>query len=150
MDNQVALKAPVIPITRDLTPAYVWKTGRTIFLSKKERIVADAFIATRNYEECSQALMKEGWRKSRQTCRRWLEKSHIQDYLKEKFDEAGVYSGWTKEHWFKVMTDHLMGRERLANGDLYGMALIGKYKGWETPAVTQIGEINIVQANGRS
>lgn len=113
-----------------VTPAYVWKTGRTFYLSKKEKIVADTFLLTRSYVECSRALKKEGFDKNWLTCKRWLEKSHIKDYLMEKFEEGGLMAGWTEGRWLKVLTDHLQGKERLAPGDLFAMKLIAQVRGF--------------------
>ena len=73
----------------------------------------------------------------------------MQAYMMEKVEESGVYAGWTKEHWYKVMTDHLSGRVRLKDGDLYGMNLIAKFKGWEQPnQFNNNVQINFTQANG--
>jgi len=123
-------------VDRSVTTAYIWRTGKTFYLSKKEWIVADTYLKTRNYRECERMLRKEGFNFTWQSCRRWLMKGHIQEWLMEKVEESGVYAGWTKERWFKVMTDHLQGKEgcRLKDGDLYGMNLIAKYKGWEQPS----------------
>ena len=130
-------------------PAYIWKTGRTFYLSKKEWIVAEAYLRSRDYKECSRALDKEGFKKSWWTCERWLNKVHVRDYLKEKFEERSIFSAWTKEHWMKVVNDHLMGIKRLANGDLYAMRLIGQIKGWEAqPDISLVQSINILQADG--
>lgn len=123
-----------------------------MFLSVKEDLIAKEFLKTRNYASCVRKLKVEmGYEISPVTVKRWLERGHIKEWLAEQFDELGVTSGWTKEHWLKVMTDHLQGKERLKNGDLYAMKLIGDHKGWggETPQIA-IGEINVVQSNGRA
>lgn len=115
---------------KEVRPAYVWKTGRTFFLSKKETIVADTFLKTRSYVECSRALQREGFKKGWLTCRRWLEKSHIKDYLAEKFEESGAMAGMTEGRWTLMMQRHLQGKERLATGDLFAMKLWAQVKGF--------------------
>ena len=92
---------------RTVAPIYVWRTGRTFYLSKKERCVADTFLETRSYAECSRELLKMGVRKNWLTCRRWLERPHIKEYMAEQFEERGMAAGWSKEHWLVVMTKHL-------------------------------------------
>lgn len=135
---------------KGLRPAYVWKTGKTFFLSKKQQIVADTFLETRNYSECSRRLKAEGIIRSSLTCQRWLELDHMKQYMLEKFEEKGIYSGWTKERWLLVMTEHLNGKKRLQNGDLYGMRLIQGHMGWDMPQGMGTNlQINITQANGR-
>lgn len=131
---------------------YVWKHGKTMFLSAREHLIAEEFLTSRSYASCVRKLKSEmGYELSPMTVMRWLRKGHIQEWLQEQLEERGVTAGWTKEHWLMVMTKHIQGKERLKNGDLYAMALIGKMKGWETKeAPTLINEINIVQANGRS
>lgn len=134
-------------------PAYVWKTGTTFFLSKREQIIADTFLETRSYAECARRVTAECKKKlSAATCKKWLEgKEHVAEYLAEQVEERGMYAGWTKEHWMYVMTKHLQGHERLATGDLYGMNLIARVKGWEMEKGTGLAgvSINILQQNGR-
>lgn len=131
-----------------IKPMYVWKTGRTLFLSKKETIVADTFLATRSYAECSRALKNEGFKKSWQTCMRWLERKHIKDYLNESMDEDAKYRSLTKEKWYGLVVDHLSGVKKMPPADFYLMKLAAEYKGWGMPEVVAIGQINVTQANG--
>lgn len=50
-----------------------------------------------------------------------------------------------------VMTDHLEGRKRLRDGDLYGMKLIASVNGFEQrDAVNLINQINFTQIDGRA
>lgn len=152
----VPINQPQMPVLKandelkEVRPAYVWKTGRTIFLSKKETIVADTFLRTRNYAECARALQKEGFNKNWLTCKRWLDKSHVSEYLKEKFEELGVTAGWTEGRWLKVMTDHIQGKERLQGGDLYAMKLIAQVKGFgsEGTNFNNNVQINFVEKAG--
>ena len=130
---------------RTVAPIYVWRTGRTFYLSKKERCVADTFLETRSYAECSRELLKMGVRKNWLTCRRWLERPHIKEYMAEQFEERGMAAGWSREHWLRVMTDHLMGRERLRDGDLYGMKLIASVLKFEMPDHLNITQINFTE-----
>ena len=142
-------------ITKDGSkiPAYVWKTGTTFFLSKKEKIVADTYVRTQSWKECEKALKLEcGIKRSAFTCKRWYEgKAHIKEYVNEQFEVLGVFGAWTKERWMKVMHDHLVGGDRLATGDLYGMKLIASVKGWDrdVEGMQIINQINFTQANGR-
>jgi hypothetical protein len=134
---------------RGIEPVYIWKSGRVIYPSKKERVVAEAYIRSGSLAECERALRREGWVVSWKTCGRWLQRKNVQDWVMEKMEEGGVYAGWTRERWYKVMTDHIEGRKRLKDGDGYFMNLIAKYKGWETPVGGGvINNISIVQANG--
>ena len=132
-------------------PAYVWKTGTTFFLSKKEKIVADTYVRTRSWKECERALKAEGFIRKALTCKRWYEgKSHVREYVNEQFEVLGVFGAWTKERWMKVMHDHLMGINRLVDGDLYGMRLVAQVKGWDMPEVMNFNNFQITQANGRA
>ena len=110
---------------------YIWKEGRTIYLSKKVMVVAEEFIRTRNYAQCARRLKEEmgievGWK----TCMRWLRHGLHADWMKQRMEELGVYNGWTKERWYKVMTDHVTDVKRMKGGDLYAMKLIAEYKNW--------------------
>lgn len=137
------LKRPETIDLRVVSPIYVWKTGRAFFLSKKEKIVADAFLATRSYAECERALKKEGFDKSWMTCKRWLERGHIKGYLMERFEEMGVCAGWDEAHWLAVMTRHLQGVERLASGDLYAMKLIADMKKFGNSGIMNQSNVQI-------
>ncbi len=146
---QTTILAP-LGMDRGVRPAYVWKTGKTFFLSKKQQVVADTFLETRSYAECSRRLREIGIKRSWLTCQRWLEFDHVKAYIQEQFEERGVASGWTREHWMKVMTDHLQEKKRLAAGDLYAMKLIAGVKGWDMPdGHASMMQINITQANGK-
>ena len=95
-------------------PAYVWKTGVTFYLSKKEKIVADTYVRTQSWKECERALKAEGIIRKALTCKRWYEgKEHIKQYVHEQLEVLGVYSAWTKERWMKVMHDHLMAKAEI-------------------------------------
>lgn len=181
----------VAKIDKSIVPAYIWRTGKTFYLSKKEKLVADTFLETRSYAECARKLKAEmGYGYGGLTCKRWLDKQHIKEYMAEQMEERGVYAGWTRERWMLKMTKHLeansryetaknemegyknmlayapieavagisdcklrmaeASKDRLAQGDLYGMNLIAKVKGWEmVEKGPMIGEINITQLNGR-
>lgn len=134
-----------------MRPAYIWKTGKTFFLSKKQQVVADTYLETRNFSECSRRLKEMGVKRSPLTCQRWLELDHVKAYMDEKFEERGVYAGWTKERWVLRMTRHLDGTDRLANGDLYAMKLMQGHMGWDVPqgGMSFNQQINITQANGK-
>lgn len=128
---------------RGLRPIYVWKTGKAFYLSKKEEIVARAFLETRSYAECARALMKEGYKKDWLTCRRWLEKDHMKGWIVEQMEERGVYAGWTREHFIKVLSDHVTGRNKLGSAELYSMNLIGKYRGYGEIGIMNHGNLQI-------
>lgn len=141
-----------IDIIKDkgIEPVYVWKTGKTIYPSKKERLVAEAYIRSGNLAECERVLRKEGWKVSWKTCGRWLKRKNVEEWVMEKMEESGVYAGWTRERWYKVMTDHLTGKKRLADGDGYFMNLVAKYKGWDmSGGVNVVNSINITQLDGK-
>lgn len=148
--NELAV-SPVSPISKPkeleqktVEAVYIWRTGRTFFLSKKETIVADTFLKTRSYAECARALKREGFDKNWLTCRRWLEKGHIKEYIAEKMEESGVMAGWTEGRWMLKMHRHVQGIERLQNGDLYAMKLIAQVKGF---GVEGGGINNAIQIN---
>lgn len=145
-----AVLAPIVA-DRTVRPAYVWKTGKTFFLSRKQQVVADTFLETRSYAECSRRLREIGIKRSWLTCQRWLEMDHVKQYIAEQLEERGVYAGWTKERWMLIMTKHIQEEKRLAAGDLYAMKLIAGVKGWDAPAggMQLNQQINITQANGR-
>lgn len=133
--------------TGALTPAYVWKTGTTFFLSKKEKIVADTFLATRNYAECAKALKAEGFNRNWITCKRWLEKGHVKQYIEEQLEERGLLAGWSEGRWLKVMSDHMTGKQRMKMGDAYVMKLIGDNRGFfqQDKGLNVINQINFTE-----
>lgn len=139
--NEIVVKEQTVPVraikeeVKVVTPVYIWKTGKTMFLSKKEKIVADTFLGSHSYIECERALKREGINRTWQSCRRWLQRERLQAYLNEQMEERGVYVGWTKERWYLKMTRHLDGTERLKDGDGYFMNLMAKYKGWGTEGI---------------
>jgi hypothetical protein len=144
MTNDIAVK-----VDKGIEPVYIWETGKSIYVSKKQRVVAEAWVRTRNLKECERALKAEGWDYSWKTCGRWLRIKEVEEWVMQRMEECGVYAGWTRERWYKVMTDHIQGKKRLRDGDMYAMNLIAKYKGWETPVGGGvINNISIVQANG--
>lgn len=160
MDTEIAQIAPnqsKSPILgpqgtdKGVRPAYIWRTGKTFFLSKKQQVVADTYLETRNFTECSRRLKEMGIKRSPLTCQRWLEMEHVKAYMGEQFEERGVYAGWTREHTVKVLSDHMMGVKRLANGDLYGIKLMAQLKGWGevNTGMTLNQDIRIVQQNGK-
>ena len=115
-----------------VTPAYSWKHGKSFFLSKKESIVAEEFLKTRSYREAQRKLKEElGYDLDVRTIKKWLGREWMASWLAEKFEEAGLYSGWTKEHFVKVLSDHITGKEVLNSGQLYSLNLMGKYRGYE-------------------
>lgn len=130
VETKSSLEAPAKHSDNSVTAAYTWRTGRTFFLSKKETIVADTFLKTRNYAECARALKREGFDKNWLTCKRWLERGHVREYIAEKMEESGVMAGWTEGRWMLKMHRHVQGIERLQNGDLYAMKLIAQVKGF--------------------
>src|SRR3990167_10955211 len=123
-----------IPAIQSITPIsapmeagkdiYVWESGKGFVLSKREWVIAETFLKSRNYAECCRAVNKECKTDlSVMTVRRWLDRPHIQAWLKEQMEERGLMAGWTEGRWLKVMTDHLQGVKRLMQGDLYAMRL---------------------------
>ena len=96
------------PQGKTVFPVYVWRTGRQIFLSKTRKLIADTYIETHDYKSCVDIVLKECKRElSVPTVKRWLELPDVKDYIFGRFEDIGTYNAWTKEHWFKVMTDHL-------------------------------------------
>lgn len=138
------------PLNVEGSYVYDWKRGKTMFLSKREELIADTFLKTRNYSECSRVVSKEGREISSTTCRRWLERPWVSGWLEEKVKERGIASGWTKERWMIWAHEHMVGEKKLKGGDMYMMNLIAKVQGFgsEASQVQNLTQINITQANG--
>ena len=133
------------PIVYGVTPSRVYRPG------KQEWVVASTYVkellSGRSlhgvYGRCAKALIDLGFKeRSSLTCRRWLGREHIEAWIGEELKLHCIASYWTKERWLLKMTEHLEGRKRLANGDLYGMSLMSKVMGWDVPegmgSITQI------------
>lgn len=143
----------------DVTPtrAYVWATSMHFVPSKKEWVVAETYLegmkrGKGSFKDCSDALLRAGWKRSPLTCQRWLEKDHVKAYLSQRLEEDGLLSGWTEGHWLKMMNDHVEGRKRLHNGDLYAMKLIGDFKKFFAKDEVNVFNqaITVTQANGNA
>lgn len=164
--NAISEAKPTVPIKRPemgrTSPIYIWRTGRTIFPSKKERAVAEIYVSRLRelmetgksmggvYWDCVEALKGMGVVRGAATVKRWLERGNVKDWMEEQLKSEAVDQFWTKERWLMVMTDHLAGKKRLANGDLYGMGMIAKVKHFEMPESVNFNNIQITQADGRA
>ena len=138
---------------KEIFPVYVRKLGKPMFLSKTRKLLVDTFLATRNYSECQRVLKAQlDTDLTYEAIKRHLNYPEVQEYIMERFEDLSYYNSWTKEKWFTVMTKHINGVERLQNGDLYAMNLIGKFSGWgnEAGGNSKIQNINFVQIDGRA
>lgn len=116
-EKQLAVEAtPVAPALsvksagedKQVYVGYVWKTGSQFFLSKTRKIIADTWIETRNYKVCQERVKAEVKRDvSVSTIRRWLDYPEMQEYIKERFEDLGIFNSWTKEKWIRIMTEHI-------------------------------------------
>ena len=136
----------------EIKPAYIWQSGTTFFPSKVETIIVEAYLKRQKVSDCVRALKDQlGKDISTSTVRRRMDRPHVQALIAQKLEESGLWEGWSKERWLVVMTKHLQGKERLANGDLYGMRLLAQVKGFDVgDQAVAIGSINFVQSNGKA
>ena len=131
-------------------PVYVWKTGTTMFLSKKQQLMLDAYVETLSLDECARVLEANGFDADKQDCKRWLEGELVKTHLEDRLREKSIANGWTRERWLLVMTEHLEGKKRLQSGDLYGMNVLAKVMGWDLPkGGGVVTNIQILQSNGK-
>lgn len=141
------------PVNKEyVKPIYVWKTGNSSYITKKQHIAAETFLDTMDYEECSRAIKEQiNCDVSAAKCREWLEDyPELQDYIKEQMSLRGVASAWTKDRWLSIMTDHVRGVKKLKGVDLYALKLIASVQGFsESEAHNVVTNIHIVQKNGR-
>ena len=125
---------------------YSWKNRGVLDLSKRERMIADAYLKNGDWGEAARVSgMSIGG------CRELVNrKEHVVRYIGEKMGERARADGWTKERWLSVMTDHLSGEKRLRAGDMYGMKLIGVAIGIGEESIGSIfTSIQFVQSNGK-
>lgn len=120
-------------------PWYIWKARSTYYPSKVEMCIVEEFLQSKSYPRCVKAVKERCGKKiSYPGVKACLERDHVKDFVFQRLDELGVYAGWDEAHWMWVMQRHLDGTERLKNGDLYGMGLIAKHKGWGAGQGTQV------------
>ena len=99
MSQEVAINQAQVPVLATpvvdmkISPQYIWKSGKTFFLSKKEKLVADTYIETMSFKECEKALKGIGVDRSALTCQRWLGRGHIKEYMLERMEEKGITAG---------------------------------------------------------
>lgn len=147
--GQVVVPAVVetVPVELDGPgiPVYEWKSGSIFYLSKREKIVVDTFLKTGNYAACLRALAAEGMKAEVVTIKQWMEREHVKNYIEDKLKQKAITEGWTRERWVMMMTEHIEGRKRLQNGDLYAMKLMASVCGWETPEALNVTQINFTE-----
>ena len=139
------------PIVYGVTPSNIYRPG------KQEWVVASTYLRmflsggsmVGVYEECARALKAGGFRaKTALTCRRWLDRSHVKQWVEEELKLQAIKHHWTRERWLLKMTEHLDGVRRLAQGDLYGMKLLASVMGWEAPEAAVVAQINFTERVG--
>lgn len=132
-------------------PVYIWSMGSSFMPSFTDSIIIEAYLKRFKYSDCVKALKERiGKVIGVEAVKRRMMKPHFKEWVAQVAREKGLWEGWTKERWLVVMTDHLEGKKRLMDGDLYGMKLIAGVKGFDMPKVEMnVGAINVVQRNGR-
>ena len=150
VDTKINSIQPIIA-DKSVFTTYSYKLGKPMFLSRTRKVLVDTFIQTRNYTMCQQVVEKEcGKKLNVSTIKRLLDYPETQAYIAELFEDNAYFNSWTKEKWYGVMSRHISGKEKLANGDLYAMSLIGKFKGWEQEkGIGTAIQINFTEKSGR-
>lgn len=136
------------PVVYGVTPSNVYMP------SKREWLIASTFVKALLsgegmrgiYQRCSDSIVVAGMKRVPQlTCKRWLEREHVQEWMEGELKLHAIKSYWTKERWLLRMTEHLDGIKRMANGDLYGMKLLASCMGWEAPEAQIVTQINFTE-----
>lgn len=135
----------------DRVPIYVWSDRKAIQLSRKVWVVARSRVEGKSWEGCARVVKEEcGIEVSWKTCQRWMKHGINEKIVAEGMEKEAKMAWMDKVTWFSMMFDHLNGIKRLKDGDLYGMNLWAKYKGWEQMDVFNNNvQINFTQANGK-
>lgn len=95
------------------TQAYIWKTGRTMYLSKRQMVCVTAWLKKPNYAYVQGEMKRELGKAPSNSSIQWLLNIPIvKEYLEEKWREKAIAGGWTREHWLTSMSDHLQANAR--------------------------------------
>jgi len=139
-------------------PVMSYDTGELRYISKREKVLIDAWIATNgNYGECKRLLEEAGWRGGKKpiasrTIVLFLQRPQIVKYIVEKQKERALAEGYDEVRWKAEGI-------RYKNGDLKtnGMTFfywkelgraLGFYKQADNNAPMFNQQINFVQADG--
>ena len=142
MADSARNKMPVIFDTR---------TGANILLSIREKVICDAWLQTQSYKKvCDEYEKVIGKKTQYGVIKRYLEKMHVQVYLKNRLNDLGYLNGWTKEKWIKECTLCGQDRGRGHSGTMFYLKLIGQALGYLGGNVFNADnmQINFTQANG--
>lgn len=126
------------------------------YLSRREKMLVDIWLATGgNVGESVRQLKAVNWRGGKVSAKaieRFLKRTHISIYLKEKIMEKALAEGYDEKKW---IAEGIKYKEGKLND--YGMSYhfwkeLGKalnfYRGDTNPAMQQNVQINFTQANG--
>lgn len=117
-------------------PVYQYETGKQMFLSKKERIVADAYIRTGSVAEARRVindlLAKHGSHKAHclEAIRNWLQKPHVAQFIAGKWLDEGRVNWFDKPKWEAWGVDIMQGKNRVHQTQVAVWERYGKAKGW--------------------
>lgn len=128
-----------------------FKNGNSILLSLREKLICDSWLRTHSYKMvCEEYNKVIGKPTSYGVVKKYLEKPHVQVYLKNRLNDMGFLNGWTKEKWIKECTLCGQDKSRGHAGTMFYLKLIGQalgYLGGMTLNADNM-QINILQGNG--
>lgn len=140
-------------------PVYQYETGSTMFLSKRQRIVVDAYLKTGNEAEAARVLNEIGSRHghfhkySTKAISAWLRKPHVALYVAQKWVDQGKENWMDKPKWKAWGVDVLEGKKKATMAMVAIWKEFGKSQGWyeeKNPASVYNTQYNFLQANGKA
>lgn len=116
--------------------------GGTIWLSMRERECVEAFLRVRSYSKTA-AWMRERFksRMGQETVKRWLNRSYVVEYVKQRVEDIGLANGWTKEKYLAEWVRRLRDNEDVSSAETYILRNIGEILGYYEAGVKK-GEMN--------
>ena len=152
--NEIAKVEQVVTkpvLDKKIFPYYSFVVNKMCFLRYYERLIAETFISTFNYVACVDNCFRELKKVvTLKKVRAVLKKDEVRRYMYEKMEENGVSNSWTKEKWVKMISDHIFGKKKMEESEMYGMKLIGDMMGWKDNmgAINNNIQINFTQSDG--
>lgn len=137
---------------RDRVYYYDYEHGREMFLSKRERILLDAWLLSHNYFECVRRLKEEtGVEISPMTAMRWLKRPHVVARLNKEMKAKAEANNLTRDEWLAQgvrmqREDGKVGFHKLVAWKELGRAC-GFYE--ESNLINNQVSISFTQADGR-
>lgn len=139
-------------------PKYEYQTGTTMFLSKRQRIVVDAYLKTGNEVETTRILNEiidahgGGHHYCKKAVHKWLQKPHVAQEIAREWMKHGK-ANWLDEPGWKAWGADVM------NGVIKATTVMGsvwkeygKSQGWykeQAPSMQFNQQINFVQSDGK-